>query len=140
MSHALVIGQFSMIALLLFGGQWELPWWAWSIFTMGLAVFGWAALSLGGNNFTIMPDPRATNQISTRGIYSLIRHPMYTAVLLCGLGVTLGAPSVWRWSALVVCTVVLLVKIRYEEGLLTQRHPTYPQQMQGVARLIPGIW
>jgi len=139
-STLLVLGQFGSIAALLFCGDWQLPWWSWGLFAFGVLVFAWAAFSLGGNNFTIMPDPRAGNTLSRSGIYRWLRHPMYTAVLLCGLGVTLGAPNVWRWSALVVCTVVLLVKIRYEEGLLTQRHPDYPQRMKGVARLFPGTW
>jgi protein-S-isoprenylcysteine O-methyltransferase Ste14 len=140
MSRLLVLGQFSMIALLLLGGGWDLPWWAWSIFGLGLAVFLWAALSLGKGNFTILPDPRIGNQLSTMGIYSYVRHPMYTAVLLCGLAVTFGAPSPLRWAALFVCAVVLVIKIRYEEGQLTARHPSYTQRMSNVARLFPGVW
>lgn len=65
---------------------------------------------------------------------------MYTAVLLCGVAMAFGAPSLPRWIALGVCFVVLVVKVRYEEGLLTAQHPTYPQDMSGVARLFPGVW
>ncbi|MBK8613218.1 MAG: isoprenylcysteine carboxylmethyltransferase family protein [Flavobacteriales bacterium] len=139
-SRLLVLGQFGSIAVLLIGGGWQLPWWAWSLFILGLLVFGWAALSLGRNNFTILPDPREGNTLSQAGIYRLVRHPMYTAVLLCGVGVSFGAPSVWRWIALGVCLVLLLVKVRYEEGLLTARHPDYQERMKGVARLLPGVW
>ena len=60
-SRLLVLGQFGSIAVLLIGGGWQLPWWAWSLFILGLLVFGWAALSLGRNNFTILPDPREGN-------------------------------------------------------------------------------
>jgi protein-S-isoprenylcysteine O-methyltransferase Ste14 len=56
------------------------------------------------------------------------------------MGVTFGTPSVWRWLALGVCLVVLLVKVRYEEGLLTARHLDYQERMKGVARLLPGVW
>ncbi len=140
LSPALVIAQFTCIAVLLFGGRWALPWWAWALFISGLGVFAWACLSLGGNNFTILPDPREGNTISNAGIYRFLRHPMYTAVLLCGMAVTFGAPSAWRWIAIGVCTVVLLLKIRYEESLLAQRHPDYPQVMRGVPRLCPWIW
>lgn len=138
-SILLVTGQFGSIAVLLFGGGWQLPWWAWSLFILGLLVFAWAALSLGRSNFTILPDPRSGNTLSQAGIYHFLRHPMYTAVL-CGVAVSFGAPSVWRWIALGVCLVVLLLKVRYEEGLLTARHPDYQERMKGVARLLPGIW
>ena len=117
-----------------------MAWWAWGVFALGLGVFAWACLSLGGKNFTIMPEPRAGNTLSQTGIYRWLRHPMYTAVLLCGVAVTFGAPSLWRWIALGICCVVLLLKVRYEERLLTQHHPDYPQRMKGVARLVPLIW
>ncbi|MCC7503214.1 MAG: isoprenylcysteine carboxylmethyltransferase family protein [Flavobacteriales bacterium] len=139
-SILLVFGQFSSIAALLFGGGWQLPWWAWSLFIIGLLVLAWAVLSLGRNNFTILPDPREGNTLSQDGIYRFLRHPMYTAVLLCGTGVAFGAPSMARWVAWSVCVLVLLLKVRYEEGLLTARHPDYPERMKGVARLLPGVW
>lgn len=139
-SLLLVIGQFGSIAVLLAGGDWHLPWWAWALFLLGLGVFAWAALSLGGRNFTIMPEPRAGNELAVRGVYRFIRHPMYTAVLLCGAAVSFGAPSALRWVALPVCTIVLLIKIRHEEALLLQRHPYYQDRMRGVKRLLPLIW
>ncbi len=136
----LVLGQFSAIAVLLFGGGWDLPLWAWMLFALGLTVFAAAAFSLGNNNFTIMPDPRADNTLSQRGVYRWVRHPMYTSVLLCGSAVAFGAPSSWRWMALGLCVVVLVLKVRYEEGKLTERHPEYVQRMAGTYRLVPGIW
>ncbi|MBL8001448.1 MAG: isoprenylcysteine carboxylmethyltransferase family protein [Flavobacteriales bacterium] len=139
-SRILVLGQFTCIALLLFGGPWAMPWWAWSLFAVGLGVFGWAVASLGGNNFTILPDPREGNTLAVHGIYRYVRHPMYTAVLVCGLAFTLGAPTLLRSLALVTCAVVLVLKVRHEEALLTARHPDYPQRMHGVARLVPGVW
>jgi len=140
MSYVLVFGQFASIAVLLFWGGWDLPWWACLLFATGLLLFAWASASLGGNNFTILPDPRAGNTLSQRGIYRFLRHPMYTAVLLCGMAVSFGAPSLARWVALGVCLVVLVLKVRYEEGVLTARHPDYPERMEGVPRLLPGIW
>ncbi|HQV74318.1 MAG: hypothetical protein KBA60_04985 [Flavobacteriales bacterium] len=136
----LVFGQFSMIAVLLFAGGWHLPPWAWMLFALGLVVFAAAGFALGIRNFTIMPDPRTGNTLSQRGIYRMVRHPMYTSVLLCGSAVTFGAPSLLRWVALAVCVVVLVLKVRYEEGLLGQRHPEYKQRMAGTYRLVPGIW
>lgn len=139
-SRLLVLGQFGSIAVLLFCGSWQMPWWAWGLFALGLGVFAWACHSLGGKNFTIMPEPRAGNTLSQIGIYRWLRHPMYTAVLLCGMAAAFGAPSLARWVALGVCVVVLVIKVRHEEALLTARHPDYPQRMKGVARLLPGVW
>lgn len=139
-SITLVVGQFSCIAVLLLGGGWALPWWAWLLFAAGWALVGWAAVSLGVGNFTVMPEPSAQNTLIRSGIYRHLRHPMYAAVILCGLGVTLGAPSLARWIALPVVVLVLVVKVRYEERALTSRHAEYPKVMSRVARLVPGIW
>lgn len=136
----LVIGQFVAIAILLLGGSWLLPWWAWGIFMLGLVAFLLAATSLGSNNFTAMPVPREGNTLSKKGIYRFVRHPMYLSVLLCGVAVAFGAPSMWRWAALALALVVLIVKIGYEERLLTAKHSEYPEVMRGVARLVPGVW
>ena len=139
-SILLVLGQFGSIAVLLVGGSWLLPWWAWCLFACGVLVFGWAVASLGRNNFTILPDPRRGSTLSRNGIYRWLRHPMYTAVLLCGIAVSFGAPSTARWMALAVCAVVLVIKVYYEEELLTARYPDYSQRMKTVARLLPGVW
>ncbi len=139
-SIPLVIAQFTCIGALALGGSWQLPWWAWMLFALGFLILAWAAVSLGGHNLTVMPDPRATNALSVQGIYRFVRHPMYTAVLLCGAALAFGAPSAIRWSTLMVCLVVLILKIKHEEALLTQRHPDYPQRMLGVKRLLPFVW
>lgn len=111
-----------------------------ALFALGLLILLWAAVSLGGANLTVMPDPRAANALSTRGIYRFVRHPMYTAVLLCGMALAFGAPSRARWAALIACAAVLVLKIRHEEALLARRHPDYPARMRGVKRLLPGVW
>jgi len=139
-SRLLVIGQFGSIGVLLFAGGWQLPLWAWGVFALGLVIFASAVASLGNSNFTIMPDPRTGNTLSRRGIYGFLRHPMYTAVLLCGAAVSFGEPSPARWVALAVCVVVLVIKVRYEERLLSVVHPEYQTLMKGAARLCPCIW
>lgn len=136
----LVIGQFAGIGTLLVAGGRELPWWAWVLFVLGLLVFAAAWLSIGAGNITVMPEPVQGNSLSKRGIYGIVRHPMYLSVLLCGTAVAAGAPTPVRWATLLLLFVVLLLKIRHEEHRLTVRHPEYPVVMKGVARLLPGVW
>lgn len=136
----LVIGQFVGIGALTFGGHWSLPLWAWLVFLSGFAVLVAAIFSIGLHNVTVMPEPVPGNTLSKRGIYRVVRHPMYLSVLLCGLAVTLGAPTWIRWATMAGLWVVLVMKIRHEEARLTERHPEYPAVMRGVARLVPGVW
>lgn len=136
----LVIGQFTCIALMLFGGELDLPLAAWRCFGLGLGIFLWAAASLGTANFTVMPDPCPGGAFTQRGIYRFIRHPMYTAVLVCGFAITWGSPTLVRITALAVCGIVLVMKIGYEEKQLSTRYPEYADRMKGVARLLPLVW
>ncbi|MBS1945037.1 MAG: hypothetical protein JST98_07520, partial [Bacteroidetes bacterium] len=80
---ALVLAQFACIAVLLCG-SWLLPWWAWAVLATGLLVAALAAGALGSRNITAMPLPREGNVLRKRGIYRVVRHPMYMGVLLCG--------------------------------------------------------
>ncbi len=138
--RVLVAAQFICIALLVVGGPWRMPIWAWAIFDVGMLAFLLAFVSLGSSNVTIMPMPRKGNVLSKRGIYRFVRHPMYLAVILCGTALSLGAPTVLRWCTLAAVLVVLVLKIRHEERLLEQVHPQYPEMMRGVKRLFPGVW
>lgn len=139
-SILLVIAQFGSILALLIGGGWGLPSWAWIAFGSGLLLFFWALASLGGRNFTIMPEPRAGNTISQRGIYRWLRHPMYTAVIVCGSALAFGAPSRIRWIAWAVCIAALIIKVAHEERALAMRHPDYLERMRATWRLVPWIW
>jgi protein-S-isoprenylcysteine O-methyltransferase Ste14 len=139
-SILLVIAQFGSIIVLLIGGTWALPLWAWIAFAAGLVLFFWAMASLGTGNFTILPEPRAGNAISQRGIYRWLRHPMYTSVILCGSALAFGAPSKMRWIAWAVCVAALLVKVIHEERAITAVHADYPDRMKGTWRLVPWIW
>lgn len=139
-SILLVLAQFASILALILGGSWVLPLWAWIAFASGLGLFFWAMASLGANNFSLMPEPRAGNTISRRGIYRWLRHPMYASVILCASAVAFGAPSKIRWIAWAVCVAALIVKVRIEEEAITRRHAGYPEHMKGTWRLVPWVW
>ena len=117
---ALVAGQFACI-LVLFLGSWWLPWWAWAMLGAGLVVFMLAAGAIGKHNITAMPGPREGNTLSKRGIYRVVRHPMYTSMLLCGAALALGQPAWWRTAAWLLVLAVLLLKINFEERRLAEK-------------------
>lgn len=90
--------------------------------------------------FTVVPEPRSTAQLVTRGPYARVRHPMYTAVLLGALGAALMRNSAIDWIACVLLVVVLLLKINREEQLLMTRYPEYVDYRSRTAALVPGCY
>ena len=75
------------------------------------------------------------------GLYGLVRHPMYCAVLLMFLAVPLVLGS-WVSLLIFLLNPVLLVRrIREEERLLVRELPGYDDYRKRVRyRLIPLIW
>jgi protein-S-isoprenylcysteine O-methyltransferase Ste14 len=106
----------------------------------GVLLGVWAVLAMRIPDVSILPEVRAGAQLVTRGPYSVIRHPMYSALLLVGLGLVLDAPSLLRWLLWLVLLVDLLFKLNYEERLLAGRFSDYQAYQQRTWRIIPFIY
>ncbi len=75
------------------------------------------------------------------GLYAIVRHPMYMATILLFLmmPVVLGS-----WYALIVFAcypVIIIIRLKDEEDLLTRELPGYAEYKQKVKyRILPFIW
>ena len=62
--------------------QGAIPPGAWVMTGAALALAAWALIHNRPGNFNIRPAPKTCGTLVTTGPYRLIRHPMYTSVLL----------------------------------------------------------
>jgi protein-S-isoprenylcysteine O-methyltransferase Ste14 len=110
----------------------------WSLFAVGLAL---AALAVGGlgASLTPLPEPMPGAQLVTTGPYGRCRHPLYQAVLVCSLGVTLALGSLLHLALLLALAVVLSGKARREEQRLQELHPGYGAYRTSTAAIVPGL-
>ena len=102
---------------------------------IGLALWAWAFSSLA-RSYGVVPADRG---LVTRGPYVIVRHPLYSAYVVGGVGYLLQSLSFW--NALVDLTAVgwQLVRIRAEERHLDG--PEYTSYRARVRwRLCPGLW
>lgn len=110
------------------------------VFHIGGIVLGvWAVFSMGRGNLNVSPAVRENASLVQRGPYRLVRHPMYTALLLFMLSYVLAevtALSVQVWCGLML---VLIVKSLYEESLLTKRFSSYVEYKQRTWRFVPYV-
>jgi len=88
------------------------------------AVVAVLAVSGLGSALTAMPAPLADEQLRTTGIYAVVRHPIYGALILLTLGVAL-LTSPWTLLPATALAVVLDLKRRVEEDFLSATYPEY---------------
>ncbi len=143
MSRLLVATQFLLIAYL--------GWPVWplaplpllitgaTVFACGLALFMWSYASMSRESFTVMPEPREGSRLTQSGPYAFVRHPMYSAVLLCGIGAALVYTQPLKWLAVLVLFAVLWIKLKREENYLKQKHQGYEQYRQRTKALAPYL-
>jgi protein-S-isoprenylcysteine O-methyltransferase Ste14 len=102
----------------------------------GLVVIVVAALQLG-RSLTATPVPNTRNELSTHGLYGVVRHPIYSGLLLVVAGLALRSAS-WVVAAVAATTIAFFhVKARWEEQRLAERHPDYAEYCASVPRFVP---
>ena len=83
----------------------------------------------------------AGQQLVSTGLYGLVRHPMYTGNVVLMLGIPLALGSYWGFFLLIPGMLVLVLRIRDEEKLLTHELSGYREYEQKVHyRLLPYVW
>jgi protein-S-isoprenylcysteine O-methyltransferase Ste14 len=80
-------------------------------------------------------------RVITTGPYSLVRHPMYLAVLLMYGFSPLALGSAWAMIVVAILPIVLVARIVNEEKVLLRDLDGYADYCKAVRyRLVPGIW
>ena len=75
------------------------------------------------------------------GLYGIVRHPLYMATLLLFLVIPLILGSWYALIAFGFYPVIIIVRLRDEEDLLTRELPGYDAYKKKVKyRLIPFVW
>lgn len=110
-----------------------------SLFTLGIIVLFLALFAMKRRTFTVMPEPKQQGELVMSGIYRLVRHPMYLAVLLCAIGASLAYREDWKWYLSALLMLLLIAKIRREEKLLLKRYPDYAAYRAKVKSIIPFL-
>lgn len=105
---------------------------------MGLAVAVSAFKGLG-RNFRVYAAPRRSGTLITTGIYSRIRHPMYTGVIVGLGGYVLFFAGLVFLPAWIAVTLLYLVKSVKEEQILTGKFPEYEEYRKRSWRFLPHV-
>jgi protein-S-isoprenylcysteine O-methyltransferase Ste14 len=111
------------------------------ILAFGLWLFHRSHVDLG-TNWSVTLEIREGHRLVTEGVYRRVRHPMYSAFLLYGIGQAVVVPN-WVAGPFYVVAMALLVALRLkpeEELMRNYFEVEYNAYVARTKRLIPGIW
>jgi protein-S-isoprenylcysteine O-methyltransferase Ste14 len=141
------------IGLLLVWGGFALRFWTvgveraitWQGVVGNVLLVLAAALTFGSlavfKSWRLLPVVGADHELCTSGVYRIVRHPIYAAFNLTGVGVALAVPSPIVIAGAVALLVACEVRSRTEEEvLLSAFGDRYREYMQRVSRCVPGIY
>ncbi|HXW44282.1 MAG TPA: isoprenylcysteine carboxylmethyltransferase family protein [Streptosporangiaceae bacterium] len=109
-----------------------------ALFLAGLALAVWARVYLGGNwgmPMTQKDDP----ELVTAGPYHVIRHPIYSGIILAMIGTAIAVSVYWLIAVVVVGGYFIFSATR-EERYMSERFPdTYPGYRRSTKMLVPFL-
>ena len=86
-------------------------------------------------------DAERGHQVITTGPYALVRHPMYTVVIILLFAVPVALGSRYALLVSVFLTVLLILRTYLEDRTLHEELDGYPEYAKQTRyRLVPGIW
>ena len=134
---------FAVIALAPRGVNAVFPAWLRLLGVMLIGAGGlfgtWAMITLG-SNLTPYPKPVENGHLVTIGPYRLVRHPIYTGLILATLGLTLARASAVGLALTMLLLLFFDLKSRREEQWLRERYPGYDSYQRRVRKLIPWLY
>ncbi|MCS6835148.1 MAG: isoprenylcysteine carboxylmethyltransferase family protein [Anaerolineae bacterium] len=149
-AHGFVFVQFILLGLLVLA-LWSLPAASSELSSAlgGLMVLSgfilalWAIADFARAARTlpqVSPEAMRGAQLVQAGLYSRVRHPIYSGVLLAVLGSALGHGHWASWVAALALVAFFWTKSRYEESLLRRAYPDYADYMTRTGRFWPRLF
>jgi protein-S-isoprenylcysteine O-methyltransferase Ste14 len=108
------------------------------LFMSGLGLAVWARVYLG-RNWGMPMTQKDEPELVTSGPYSLVRHPIYSGILLAMLGTALAVTFYW-FTAVVVLGIYFIYSATVEEKIMAASFPSaYPSYRTKTKMLIPFV-
>jgi protein-S-isoprenylcysteine O-methyltransferase Ste14 len=141
--YSWVLIQALLLALyglaLAFGASASWGVWRWlgaPLVAIGAWV-GLAALRMHGRKLTPLPEPNPALGLQRTGVYAVIRHPMYTGLLLSAFGLAILLQKPLAIVGATALTAFFNLKAREEERRLQRNYPEYADYQRATGRFLP---
>ena len=85
-----------------------------------------------GKSLSPMPRPKENSKLITRGIYRIIRHPMYYSLIIISYCLFIKSLSIYNFMLSILLTFIISNKIKTEEEYLTIKFNEYASYKKNV--------
>lgn len=110
-----------------------------ALFALGLGFAVWARVHIGRNWGTPMTRKKEP-ELVTSGPYHLVRHPIYSGILVAGIGTAVALSWLW-FVAVALAGLYFIYSATVEERFMTERFPdAYPEYRRSTKMLLPFIF
>lgn len=82
----------------------------------------------------------ANRGVKTGGAYRYVRHPMYLGYMISHVGFLIMVPTLWNFAVYAVGWTCLVLRILFEERLLSEDAAYQEFKTRVRRRLIPGVY
>jgi len=93
-----------------------------------------------GENYSPCFDSHRPFRLVSRGAYKYVRHPIYLANILLGVGYSLTSGSLWVLAFSSYGAFKMMRALEEEESYLSKNFPGYEKYQTTTSRLIPFIY
>jgi protein-S-isoprenylcysteine O-methyltransferase Ste14 len=124
------------------GGVSSDPWRAGVglvLFGVGLSFAVWARIHIGRNWGTPMSQ-KDEPELVTSGPYRLVRHPIYTGLLVAGLGTGVALSWMWLIAVALAGAYFIYSAVVEERNLTLQLADIYPAYKRSTKMLVPFVF
>jgi protein-S-isoprenylcysteine O-methyltransferase Ste14 len=142
--QALLVLGFALLPVYRLPGMLAIKWEIYALPGATLLTFAALIFFKGfwdlGHSLTPLPYPREDGKLVQTGVYSRVRHPIYSGLILGGLGWAIYQLSVAHWVGAIALFLFFNAKASREEIWLKEKYSDYSEYCQRVKKLIPGIY
>jgi protein-S-isoprenylcysteine O-methyltransferase Ste14 len=108
------------------------------LFGLGLGFAIWARVHIG-RNWGMPMTQKDEPELVTSGPYHLVRHPIYSGILVAGIGTAIALNWLWLTGVL-LAGLYFLYSATVEERYLTEQFPdSYPAYKRSTKMLVPFV-
>lgn len=106
------------------------------IIGLGLIIIAFFQLN---KNLSPFPTPKQYAGLLTRGVFKLIRHPIYTGILFLAFSIAVFQGSGYRLLISFLLLILFHFKTLYEEKKLAEKFPEYEIYKNNTGRFLPKL-